>query len=360
MIPYNNLEAQNYIIRDALSYHAVDVIESGQYVSGKKIEMFENSFARYCGAKHCVALDSGTSALVISILAVSGKKKIRVAIPNLSFVATMNAVIMAGCTPVFIDVDRRGCISVEELKRRINDYDCIMPVHLYGQCADMDAIVELARKRKIPVVEDACQAHGNRILGAHVGTYGEVGAFSFYPTKNLGALGDAGAIITNNDDIAEFARVYRNHGSISHYNHVMLGDTARMDAIQASMLSWKLTLLEEWNSERQSLARVYDSQLVGLKEISIGSTDSVYHIYPIYTGYRDELKDYLKKAGVETSIHYPYALSDIYNSYESRTLHKDWSKAAWMAQTELSLPLYPTLGTDRVFTVCEHIRKFFR
>lgn len=332
-----------------------EVCFNGEYIYGPYIEKFEKQFAAYCGAKYCVALNSGTSALKIALLSLNRiyKKKLSVAIPNVSFIATLNAVTETGNTPVFIDTDNSGLMN--DLLLDGSNIDAVMPVHLYGQNCYIEDMVRYCNKKNLLLIEDACQAHGYKRNGKALGAFGDVGCFSFHPTKNLGSLGDAGAIITDRLDIYEFAILYRTHGGIVNYEHAFVGDTMRMSSIQAGILSYKLNFLDGYIQERKKIASNYKNQLAGVQKITLPREDSVWYIFPILCSSRvdrDALRYYLDSYGIETRVHYPRLLGEYFKNNFSTV------NAKMFIERELSLPIYPGLSGDDINFICERIRYY--
>jgi dTDP-4-amino-4,6-dideoxygalactose transaminase len=361
-VPFINLAAQYESIKTELDEAIGRVLASGMYVQGEEVRSFEEEFARYTGASHAVACSSGTSAIKLALLGAGISNGDEVITAANSFIATAGAIVHSGATPVFVDVDPVTCNMDPALMERAitPKTKAIVVVHLYGHPMDMDPVVELARSKGLVLIEDAAQAHGARYKGAHVGSIGHAGCFSFYPTKNLGACGEAGAVVTQSSEMAHKLRLLRDHGSESKYVHSMVGYNDRMDAVQAAALRVKLRHLDEWVESRRSLAREYGSLLEGLPiqipaEMSYGK--AAYHLYVIRCEGRDKLAEYLKERGVGIGFHYPVplhlqpALSDL--GYKKG----DMPVAERMASRVLSLPMYPELKTEDVSYVCETVAR---
>ncbi|MFQ5862298.1 MAG: DegT/DnrJ/EryC1/StrS family aminotransferase, partial [Candidatus Brocadiales bacterium] len=314
-IPFIDLGAQYRSIRDEIRQALDRVIDGTSFILGEEVEQFEKNFAEYLGAKYCVALNSGTSALHLALVALDIKEGDEVITTPHSFIAPAEAISYTGARPVFVDIDAESFnLDVSKVRSAITERTrAIMPVHIYGQPVDMVGLVEVAREYGIPVVEDAAQAHGGECLieGAwkKVGTIGDVGCFSFYPTKNLGACGEGGAAVTDNPKLLEKIKMLRNHGQKGRqYLHQFIGYNYRMTAFQGAVLGVKLKRLDEWIQARRSRAALYDE---GLKDTSLKipkraeNLRGAYHQYVVRTQEREGLKRYLEERGIETGIYYP-------------------------------------------------------
>jgi len=338
------------------------VLESGWFILGQEVEKFEASFASYLGTKYAIGVGNGLEALQIALMAIGIKPGDEVITTAHSAVATALSIKAVGGIPVFIDIDDYFHLGAPKIEEKITSKTkAIIPVHLYGQSADMDTIMAVSRKHNLAVIEDCAQAHGAEWKGQKVGTFGQAGCFSFYPTKNLGAFGDGGAIVTNDDKIAEQCRMIRNYGQKNRYEHEIYGINSRLDEIQAAILSVLLPELDKNNSKRTELASIYRQELSGVKEIKLPlerpETKHVYHLFVIETEQRDELQNFLKENNVPSLVHYPIPI------------HKQKCFSEWnginLPQTELaasrvlSLPIHPFLSKDEVLTVCGLIKDFF-
>jgi dTDP-4-amino-4,6-dideoxygalactose transaminase len=361
-VPFINLAAQYESIKTELDEAVGRVLASGMYVQGEEVERFEEEFARYTGASHAVACSSGTSAIKLALLGAGIADGDEVITAANSFIATAGAIVHAGARPVFVDVDPATCnMDPGLVERAITPRTrAIVGVHLYGHPMDMDPVMEIAEAKGLVLIEDSAQAHGARYKGAHVGSIGHAGCFSFYPTKNLGACGEAGAVVTHSSEMAYKLRLLRDHGSESKYVHCMVGYNDRMDAVQAAALRVKLRHLDEWVDSRRSLAREYGALLEGLPvetpvEMSYGK--AVYHLYVVRCDARDELAEFLKERGVGIGFHYPVplhlqpALSGL--GYQSGQM----PVAERLASRVLSLPMYPELKREDVSYVCETVAR---
>lgn len=342
------------------------VFKRGWFIAGPERADFEKNFSKYLGVKHVIGVNSGTDSLAISLKAIGVKSGDEVITTSHTATPTVSAIRIAGATPVFIDIDEKTLnINPALIQKKITSKTkVIMPVHLYGYPAEMDVIKKIATENRIFVVEDACQAHGASFRGEKLGTIGDVGCFSFYPTKNLGAFGDAGAIATNDAKIAEKARLLRNFGESGRYQNKIEGVNSGMDELQAAFLNWEIKELDKWNKERAVIAGEY---LRALKNLPLKLPppgnhvfNRVWHLFVIQTENRDALKEFLKKHEIETLIHYP---TPIFKQEAYRFLGykaKDLPLTTKIHDKILSLPLYPDLKISEVRFVCNSIKKFYK
>ncbi|MEK6325021.1 MAG: DegT/DnrJ/EryC1/StrS family aminotransferase [Acidobacteriota bacterium] len=363
MIPFVDLKAQYLGIKDEVNEAIAGVLDKCQFILGEQVEAFEAEFAGYCGAQYAMGLNSGTSALHLALLAAGIKPGDEVITVSYTFIATAAAIRYTDATPVFVDVNPRSyTIDPERIEASITPRTkVIMPVHLYGQCADMDPILDIARSHELVVIEDAAQAHGAEYKGRRAGSMGDMACFSFYPGKNLGAYGEGGAIVTNNGDYVRTVKALRDHGQSRKYYHDMLGYNYRLEAIQGAVLRVKLRHLDNWNEARRRHAAEYRSLLadagVGLvEEMHYGR--SVHHIFPIFSAQRDALAEHLKLSGIATGIHYPIpvhlqpAFSDLgYKAGEFPITEKASGET-------LSLPFYAELSQEDLSAVAATVRRF--
>jgi dTDP-4-amino-4,6-dideoxygalactose transaminase len=363
-VPFLDLKVQYRQIEAELKPVLEDIMANGAFIGGPQVAAFEDEFAAFCGVKHCVGLSSGTDALRFALMAAGvGSGDEVVTVPN-TFIATTEAIAQAGATPVFVDVDPRTCcIDIDKIQHRITPRTrAIVPVHLYGQMADMDPILAIARQRQLVVIEDACQAHGALYRGRPAGSMGLVGCFSFYPGKNLGAFGDAGAVVTDDDQLAQTMRMLREHGQSRKYYHEMEGYTGRLDAIQAAVLRLKLKRLSDWNLARRNHARRYTKLLAELPGVTVVEEadfgQSVYHLFVILVDDRDGLQAFLARKGVGTGLHYPLPLH-LQRAY-SRMGHQrgDFPVSERTADRLLSLPMFPELTPAQIEHVVTCIKEF--
>ncbi len=361
MIPVFDLKSQHASLRSELEAAAVRVMASGWFILGPEVEAFEREFAAYIGTAHAVGVGSGTEALQIALLALGiGPGDEVITVPNTA-VATVVAIEQTGARPVLCDVRPDSLLmDPDKLASAITPRTrAIIPVHLFGQSADLDPILGLARRHGIRVLEDCAQAHGATYRGRRVGTFGDIAAFSFYPTKNLGAYGDGGAILTNDDELAERVRLVRQYGWRERYASAIKGINSRLDELQAAILRVKLKHLDDWNAARRERAALYTEWLHGVTapcEMAYGKP--VYHLYVVRSARRDELAAHLKTCGIGTGIHYPIpihaqpAYADL--GYQAGV----FPIAEQAAREILSLPLYPELAPEDVRTVVDAMNAF--
>ncbi len=355
MTPFLDLRAQYRAIGPDLEQAVISTMRDGTFVLGERVERFEADFARYCGTSFAVAVNSGTSALHLALLAAGIGPGDEVITVSATFVATTAAIVNAGATPVYVDIDpatwtmRPDLIAASVTSRT----RAIMPVHLHGRLADMDAINAVARQFGLLVIEDAAQAHGAERNGTRAGAFGDIGCFSFYPGKNLGACGEGGAITTNRADLAAAVRSLRDWGQEGKYNHVRQGFNFRMDAIQGAVLGVKLAYLDGWNAQRRRIANLYNDGLFGDLGLPAGpfGVDHACHVYAVQTEDRDRVRRLLADADVATNIHYPVPvhLQPAYAGLGYRAGNFPVSEA--LARHTLSLPLYPELTDASVAKV---------
>jgi len=309
-VPYFDLKAQYASLREDILAALDRVCRTASFVLGEEVARFEEEFAAYCGVKHCVAVNTGTSALHLALLAAGVQPGDEVITTPNTFIATAETISYVGARPVFVDIDPATAnLDPERIEAAIGARTrAIVPVHLYGRPADLDPILAIAARHNIPVVEDACQAHGARYQGRRVGGFGQAAAFSFYPSKNLGAYGEGGALTTNSDDVAHLARALRHHGETRRYFHDRVGYNYRMEGFQGAVLRVKLRHLAAWTARRQEIARLYRARLAGAR-VDLPADDpnaeSVYPLFVVYVDGRDRVREVLDARGVGTAIHYP-------------------------------------------------------
>jgi dTDP-4-amino-4,6-dideoxygalactose transaminase len=365
-VPFLDLKAVYAELQTELDAAAQRVLASGWYITGPEVEAFETEFAAYCGARHCVGVGNGLEALHLTLRALDVGPGDEVIVPSNTFIATWLAVSYAGATPVPVEPDEQTYnLDPALVEAAITPRTkAIMPVHLYGQPADMDAINELAAKYGIAVVEDAAQAQGARLRGRRAGGLGHAAGFSFYPGKNLGALGDAGAVVTNDAGLADRVRVLRNYGSHVKYEHEVRGVNSRLDELQAALLRVKLTRLDEWNERRKRAAEFYAQMLEGVADLALPRVpawaDPVWHLFVVRHPERERLRAHLTAAGIGTIIHYPCPphLQPAYIDLGYK--QGAFPIAERMAAEVLSLPLGPHLSEDAAQYVVEQLAAFAR
>lgn len=342
------------------------VLERGDFILGEEVSAFEKDFAAYVGCRHAVGVDSGTSALILSVRALGiGPGDEVITVPN-SFVSTAYAVTEAGAKPVFVDVvEETQLMDVNLLEAAVTERTkAIIPVHLFGQMADMDGIAKVAGKFGLKVIEDACQAHGAWRNGKRSGSVGDAGCFSFYPGKNLGAYGDAGAVTTDDDGLAERLRLLRNYGSPKKYFHEFKGKNARLDTLQAAVLKTKLKYLDAWNARRGELAKLYMAGLEGVGDLKLPAYDpagaSAHHLFVVRTHRRDELFESLNAQGIQSVIHYPVPIH-LQRAYSELGLPEgSFPVAERLAGEILSLPIHPELTDEEATFVIRAVKDFFK
>lgn len=363
-VPFLDLQAQHRAIREELMAALERVLDRTAFAGGPFTAEFETAFAAFCACEHAVGVGSGTDALWVALIALGvGPGDEVITVPN-TFIATAEAITYAGATPVFVDVDERTYnLNPALLEKAITPRTkAVIPVHLYGQMADMDPIMEIARKHGLFVIEDACQAHGAEYKGRRAGSIGDAGAFSFYPGKNLGACGEGGAAVTNNAQLAEKMKMFRDHGQKKKYVHAMIGWNARMDGFQAACLSVKLKRLPQWNEARRAHAKRYDQLLSGLKDIQIPYVPEyskpVYHLYSLLCPRRDALIEALGKKDISCGMHYPIPVH-LQEAYRDLGLKKgSFPVAEKCAEQQLSLPMFAELPDAQIDEVAAAIREF--
>jgi dTDP-4-amino-4,6-dideoxygalactose transaminase len=351
-VPYFDLKAQYGTIRDEILTAVDSVCQNASFILGGEVAEFEREFAEYCEVKHCVALNSGTSALHLAMLAAGVGRGDEVITTANTFIATVEAISYTGARPVFVDIDpATGNIDPKQIDGAITCHTkAILPVHLYGRPVDLDAILRIADRRGLAVIEDACQAHGARWRGRRVGGFGRAAAFSFYPGKNLGAYGEGGALTTNDDRVAESARVLRDHGQTRRYFHDHIGYNYRMDGFQGTVLRVKLKHLDAWTARRREIAHRYRELLTGT-QVDIpqdsSNAESVYHLFVVFVDARDAVRTALEVRGVQTAIHYPRPVH-LQKAYEWLG-HKPGSlpHTERAANRVLSMPLFPEMTIEQ-------------
>ena len=349
----------NNALRDAFNR----VFTRSWYIGGEEDKTFEEEFASYCGAKFCVGVGNGLDALMLALKALNIGDGDEVIIPSNTYIATALAVTYVGATPVFVEPDIRTYnIDPEKIEAAITKKTkAIMPVHLYGQACDMDPIMEIAKRYKIKIVEDCAQAHGATYKGRKVGTFGDAAGFSFYPGKNLGALGDAGAVITNNKDIADNIRALGNYGSDYKYHHIYKGNNSRLDELQAAFLAAKLPHLERMNEERRRIAASFTNGIRNSKIVTpfvLQDCNPVWHIYGIRCVERDALEMHLNKRGIGTNKHYPIPIH-LQECYKDLNIQEGKLPIAEeISRTELSIPMFYGMTDEEIRYIIDAINEF--
>jgi dTDP-4-amino-4,6-dideoxygalactose transaminase len=363
-IPFVDLRAQYEAHKDEFDGAFAAVIRQSAFIGGEFVKQFERDYAEAYGVPHCVSVANGTDAIYILLRMLGIGPGDEVVTTAASWISTSETITQAGARPVFVDVDEYFNMDVEKVRAAITGRTkAIIAVHLYGQAAQVERLSELAAERGLHLVEDCAQAHFAQRLNRRVGTFGVAGTFSFYPGKNLGAYGDAGAIITADEKLATACRMYANHGALVKHEHRMEGINSRLDGLQAALLSCKLRHLDGWTRERQRVAALYDAGLAGLPQVERpkirpGSTH-VYHLYVVRAERRDALKAHLSEKGIETAIHYPTALPLLPAYHYLSMSVADVPRAAGNQSQILSLPIYPEMTSDMVARVVSAVREFY-
>ncbi len=357
-VPYLDLRAQYATIRDEVQAALAEVCDSARFAQGPPTQAFEQEFAAYCGVAHCVSVNSGTSALHLALRSLNIGPGDEVITTPFTFIATAWAISYVGATPVFVDIDpQRRALDPAQVEAAVTPHTkAIIPVHIFGMPADMDALNVIARNHKLFIVEDAAQAHGARYKGKRVGQFGAISCFSFYPTKNLGAYGEGGALLTNDDKLAARARSLREHAQSARYVHEEVGYNYRMDSFQAAVLRVKLKRLDAWNAAREAHARRYTELLAatsyGLPAVPTDS-NPVWHCYVIECENRDRVRATLTDAGIDTAVNYPVPLH-LQPVYRSLGYHRgDLPVAERLCARCLSLPIYPELSPTHIRAVAD-------
>ena len=360
MIPYNDLKAQYHSIKNEIDTAVLRVLDSTQYILGEEVAAFEREFAGYCRASQAIGVNSGTSALHLALLAAGIGPGDEVITVPFTFVATVSAICYTGATPVLVDIEPDYfTMDPSKIEAAITPKTrAIMPVHLYGQPADMDPIMDIARRRSLTVIEDAAQAHGSDYHGRRCGSIAEIAGFSFYPGKNLGAYGEGGAITTTRADVAATCRTLRDWGRGQRYEHRVKAFNYRMDGIQGAILRVKLRHLEAWTERRRQVAEWYatalDQDTVRLPQARPGCRH-VYHVYAVRTDDREKLREALDNQGIQTGVHYPIPVH-LQPAHADLGHHAgDFPVAEQVAREVLSLPIFPEMTREQVQTVAEAV-----
>lgn len=362
MIMANNLLRQFKLYQKEYEDKALEVMRSGWYILGKEVESFEKEWAKYIGTKYAVGLASGLDALWISFRLLDIKEGDEVIVCSNAYIACVMGITINGATPVFVEPDKYDNIDADKIEAAITDKTkAILAVHLYGQACDMTKIMDIAKRHNLRVVEDCAQSHGNKWQGQVVGSFGDIGCFSFYPTKGCGAFGDAGCITTNSEELANQFKIFRNYGSEKHYHNKVVGSNSRLDELQAGLLRVKLKHLSEFNAERCRLADRYLAEIknshVQLPQVRPGA-DSTWHQFVIHTNKRDALQAHLKEQEIGTLIHYPIPphLSEAYQYLGKK--RGDYPIAEKSADEVLSLPMYNGMTEEEQQRVIDAINGF--
>ncbi len=360
-VPFVDLKAQYATIKSEIDEAMNCVVNDCAFIKGKYVAQFEEDFAAYLGAKFCIGCGNGTDALEIALNALGVGQGDEVIVPANTFIATSEAVTANGGTPVFCDIDPQTYnLDVDLLAAKITPQTkAIIVVHLYGQPADMDPILNLAKQHNLRVIEDSAQAHGAQYGGQKIGTLGDIATFSFFPGKNLGAYGDGGAVITNNEELATRSRMIANHGRVDKYDHIFEGRNSRLDGLQAAILSVKLRHLDSWSLARREAAKQYSELLSGSTLITPYVPQwatPVFHLYVVRTENREHIREALNEKGIASGIHYPIALPFLRAYKRFGHTPDDFPVAYAQMDTILSLPLFPEITSEQIAYVVETLR----
>ena len=362
-VSYESLKKVNEVFEQDFKEKFNTFLSKGWYVLGNEVSEFEKSFAEYCGAKYCIGLANGLDALELGLNIFDFPDKSEIIVPSNTYIASILSIINAGHIPVLVEPDIITYnLDPSLIEAKItNKTKAILVVHLYGQVAKMDEICAIAKKYDLEIIEDCAQAHGAKFKDKFAGTFGNIGAYSFYPTKNLGALGDAGAIITSNEELYLKLKAMRNYGSEKKYYNQFVGRNSRLDELQAAFLNVKLPALNKINDHKRNLAKIYNSQLTNsvIKPVEDAGNYHVYHIYNIRTNYRDELKSYLFENGINTEIHYPVSPNN-QEGYKLYFERQTFPISEEIHATTLSLPISYSTSEEDVYYVIEKTNKFFQ
>jgi dTDP-4-amino-4,6-dideoxygalactose transaminase len=364
-IPLVNLERQHRLLEIEVADALRETLKNCHFILGEDVDRFEVEFSKFIGIKHAIGVGNGLEALKLALCVLGIGLGDEIIIPANSFIATALAVTATGASPVFVDCFKDNYnIDYQQIEEKITPKTkAIIPVHLTGQSAEMTPIIKIAHKHNLHIIEDAAQAHGASYKSQKCGSMGIMGCFSFYPGKNLGACGDGGMIVTNDDSIRDKLRQLRNYGQLVKYEHPLKGTNSRLDTLQASILRIKLRYLQQWNNLRQEHATYYHQALQNIGDIKfqskIGTSTHVYHLFIIETEYRDKLKSYLESRGIATGIHYPIPIP--FQQAYSEMNHKsgDFVNSEYLSRRMLSLPMFPELERDELEFVSYEIKNFF-
>ncbi len=363
-VPFGNLARQYKNYKSEIENSINSVLKSGYFILGENVKKFEIEFSAYCGSKYGIGVGSGTEALHIALIACGVKHGDEVITVANTAIPTVSAISSTGATPVFIDIEEDSYnINVDLIEEKITKKTkVILPVHLYGNPCKMDKIITLANKYKLRVIEDCAQAHGSEYKGKKVGTFGDLGCFSFYPSKNLGAYGDGGMIISDNMELSDEVRLLRNYGQEKRYFNIIKGFNSRLDEIQASILRFKLGKLDEWNDQRIALAKKYTDSFRDFTIIPprvFPGNKHVFHLYVIRIKNRDKFIEFLENNGINILIHYPIPIH-LQPAYKELQSNNNLPITEKVSKEIVSLPIYPELEKNEVDCVIDKIREFYR
>jgi dTDP-4-amino-4,6-dideoxygalactose transaminase len=366
VIPLVDLRRQYLYIKEEINHAFEVVLQSGIFIMGENVREFEREFAAYLGVRHAIGVASGTDALMLALRALGFENGDEVITVSFTFASTVDSIVHNSATPVFVDIDPKTyTLDVSQVKKLITEKTkAVIPVHIYGHPVDMGPLLEIAEENNLYVVEDACQAHGAEYRGRKVGSFGDCACFSFYPAKNLGAYGDGGILVTNDEQIAERMRMLRNYGERKKYYHSFIGYNSRLDEIQAAILRVKLKYLDKWVEARRRNARRYGELLSKIPNVTVPYEEPyakhAYHLYVIRTKHREELRNWLSSQGVSTGIHYPIPIH-LQESYRHLGLMEGSFPVAEKVTKEIfSLPMFPELTEGEICYVSKLVEEFMR
>lgn len=365
-VPFNDLERQYSSIKNTLDAALESAFSSFNFIKGPAVSAFEDTFSHVLGVRCCIATGNGTDALFAALKALGIRPGDEVITPAFSWISSAETISFCGAKPVFADVHHETyTVDPSAIEARITSKTkAVIVVHLYGQAAPMEAIMTICKKNKLLLIEDCAQAHLTRDGDRYAGTFGDAAAFSFYPTKNLGAYGDAGCAVTNNVDLAERMKRLSNHGALKKDDHLIQGMNSRMDTLQAAILLAKLPHLESWNAKRSEHASVYMDRLKNIREVILPvvrpGTTHTFHLFVIRAQRRDALRDFLQEQGIQTLVHYPCALPNLPAYRYLDQSPSDFPVSSRLQEEVLSLPVYPELTTEQITYVCENIKEFYQ
>jgi dTDP-4-amino-4,6-dideoxygalactose transaminase len=366
IIPFINLKAQYDIIQDEINTSITDAVQGFQFCKGREVAEFELQFGQFLKHKHCIGVGNGTDALFVALKTIGISSGDEVITPAFSWISTSETITLCGGKPVFVDVDSEYyTLDPTLLEQQITDRTkAIIAVHLYGQMARVKEIKAICTRYNLALIEDCAQAHGSTELNKYAGTFGDLAAFSFYPTKNLGAYGDGGCIVTDSDIYSERCRRLANHGALKKDDHMVEGLNSRLDTIQAAVLLTKLPYLNFWNNLRIRHAQLYGKILAGISQVVIPQvrleTTHTFHLYVIRAQHRNALKDFLAVNGIQTIIHYPQALINLPAYRHLNLSQEDFPVSNALQEDALSLPIYPELQEDQILYIGEKIKEFYK
>lgn len=364
-IPFVDLKAQYQTIEREINQAIKEVLENTAFIGGEHVESFKKKFQIKYDVKHCVPLANGTDALYVAMKMMGIGTGDEVITTASSWISTSETISQTGAQPVFVDVDKYYTIDVSKIESKItNKTKAIIPVHLYGQMADMPEIIRIANKFGLKVIEDCAQSHFSELNGKRAGLWGHCGTFSFYPGKNLGAYGDAGCLITNQDKLAEDCQRYANHGALEKHHHEIEGINSRMDGIQAAVLNVKLPHILDWTEKRQQIAEFYSHSLKSVEDIKLPlireNSKHSFHVYAITVKDRNSLKNHLKQNGVDTQIHYPKAMPFMPAYAYQSAQPMDYPNSYNLQENELSLPIFPEMTNEQIEYISMNVRNFLK